>query len=53
MLHIDNCETVFVEGKRFHFRVLIIDPLDPDWTEKVLAESACVARMLEQGTYGP
>ncbi|MCG8553214.1 MAG: hypothetical protein MI799_22635 [Desulfobacterales bacterium] len=53
MLHIDNCETVFVEGKRFHFRVLIVDPLDRNWTEKVLAESISVARMLEQGTYRP
>ncbi|NDY71876.1 hypothetical protein DO021_07395 [Desulfobacter hydrogenophilus] len=51
MLHIDNSEGVFIEGKRFHFRVLIVDPLDDNWTEKILAESISVARMLEQGTY--
>ena len=50
-LHIDNSEGVFVEGKRFHFRTLIIDPLDDNWTQKVLAESRSVARMLAQGTY--
>lgn len=50
-LHIDNCETVFVEGNRFHFRVLIVDPLDHNWTKKVLTESISVARMLEQDTY--
>ena len=51
MLHIDNSEGVLIEGKRFDFRVLIVDPLDNNWTEKVLAESISVARMLERGTY--
>ncbi|WP_462269957.1 hypothetical protein [Desulfobacter sp.] len=51
MLHIDNSEGVLIEGKRFHFRVLIVDPLDYNWTEKILAESISVARMLELGTY--
>jgi hypothetical protein len=51
MLHIDNSEGVLIEGKRFHFRVLIVDPLDYNWTEKILAESISVARMLELGNY--
>jgi len=51
MLHIDNSKGVLIEGKRFHFRVLIVDPLDYNWTEKILAESISVARMLELGNY--
>lgn len=51
MLHIDNSEGVLIEGKRFNFRTLIVDPLDYNWTEKILAESISVARMLELGTY--
>ncbi len=50
-LHIDDSHGVFLEGKRFHFRALIVDPLDYDWTKKVLAESMSVTRMLELGSY--
>lgn len=50
-LHIDDSEGVLLEGKRFHFRALIVDPLDYNWTKKVLAESMSVTRMLEQGSY--
>ncbi|WP_320040356.1 hypothetical protein [uncultured Desulfobacter sp.] len=50
-LHIDDSEGVFVEGKRFHFRALVVDPLDYNWTQKVLAESISVTQMLEQGCY--
>lgn len=50
-LHIDDSEGVFIEGKRFNFRALVVDPLDYNWTKKVLAESISVTRMLEQGAY--
>jgi hypothetical protein len=36
-LHIDDSEGVAEEGRRFGFRVLVIDPKDLDWTAKVLA----------------
>lgn len=35
-LHIDNSEGVLMEGKKFHFRVLVVEPLDSEWTEKNL-----------------
>ena len=50
-LHIDDSQGVLAEGKRFNFRALIVDPLDCNWTEKVLEESMHVTRMLEQGCY--
>lgn len=50
-LHIDDSEGVLVEGQRFQFRALIVDPLDANWTKKVLAESISVTQMLEQGCY--
>jgi len=36
-LHIDDSPGVGIEGERLHFEVLIVDPFDVDWTEKVLA----------------
>lgn len=42
-LHIDNSEGVLIEGGRFHFRVLVVDPLDPSWTEKIWNEAQQVA----------
>lgn len=50
-LHIDDSEGVVAEGKRFNFRTLVVDPLDNNWTTKVLAESISVTQMLEQGSY--
>lgn len=44
-LHIDNSEGVFIEGERFHFRVLVVDPLDSDWTEKIWHEAQRVAAL--------
>lgn len=35
-LHIDDSPGVAEEGRRFGFRVLVIDPIDVDWAEKVL-----------------
>lgn len=50
-LHIDDSEGVRIEGKRFNFRALVVDPLDNNWTQKVLEESLSVSQMLEQGAY--
>lgn len=50
-LHIDDSEGVRIEGQRFNFRALVVDPLDNNWTQKVLEESLCVSRMIEQGDY--
>ena len=36
-LHIDDSEGVAIEGKRFHFDVLVVSPSDPDWVACVLA----------------
>lgn len=35
-LHIDDSRGVEEEGLRHHFRVLQLDPTDPDWVAKVL-----------------
>jgi predicted HAD superfamily phosphohydrolase YqeG len=42
-LHIDNSEGVLIEGQRFHFRVAIVEPMDPAWTEKIWREAERVA----------
>lgn len=36
-LHIDDSEGVRMEGERLGFRVLVVDPYDPLWADKVLA----------------
>jgi hypothetical protein len=36
-LHIDDSEGVGIEGKRFHFEVLVISPRDAEWTSRILA----------------
>lgn len=35
-LHVDDSEGVGMEGKAFGFRVLVVDPYDERWTERVL-----------------
>jgi hypothetical protein len=35
-LHVDDSEGVAQEGKKHHFRVLVVSPEDPDWTSRVL-----------------
>lgn len=35
-IHIDDLEGVGIEGAKFGFRTLIIQPFDKNWTEKVL-----------------
>lgn len=47
-LHIDNSEGVLMEGRKFHFRVLVVDPLDRDWTEKIWREAARVAAIKQK-----
>lgn len=37
-LHIDDSEGVKDEGKKYGFQVLVLDPQDPEWTEKVIGE---------------
>lgn len=36
-LHVDDSEGVAIEGRQHGFRVVVIDPLDTDWTRKVLS----------------
>lgn len=36
-LHVDDSEGVRMEGEKLGFRVLVIDPYDTHWVEKVLA----------------
>ena len=43
-LHIDDSPGVAVEGQRFGFRTLIIDPGDREWCQMILAE---VSAMLQ------
>jgi hypothetical protein len=35
-LHIDDSEGVAMEGKQFHFRVLVVSPDDLNWASRVL-----------------
>jgi hypothetical protein len=35
-LHVDDSDGVAEEGRRHHFRVLIVSPDDPQWTARVL-----------------
>jgi hypothetical protein len=35
-LHVDDSEGVALEGKRHHFRVVVVAPGDPDWAARVL-----------------
>lgn len=35
-LHVDDSDGVGMEGASFGFRVLVLDPHDPDWVERVL-----------------
>ncbi len=44
-LHIDNSEGVLMEGERFHFHVLVVEPLDHDWTEKIWIEAQHIAEI--------
>ena len=44
-LHVDNSEGVLVEGRRFHFRVLVVDPMDHDWTNKIWNEATRLTKM--------
>ncbi len=46
-LHVDNSEGVLMEGRKFHFRTIVIDPLDENWTSKVWQEAKRVAKMVE------
>lgn len=34
-LHIDDSKGVEIEAKRLNFNVIIVDPLDTDWSEKI------------------
>jgi hypothetical protein len=43
-LHIDDSWGVWVEGQRHGFRVLVVQPGDVDWAEKVHAAVALVER---------
>jgi hypothetical protein len=36
-LHIDDSEGVAIEGRRFHFDVVVVSPSDLEWTSRVLA----------------
>lgn len=36
-LHVDDLEGVAIEGKRYHFEVLVVSPRDVEWTSRVLA----------------
>lgn len=45
-LHIDNSEGVLLEGRKHHFRVLVVDPLDKNWTEKISNEAQRVKKLL-------
>jgi len=47
-LHIDNSEGVLMEGRKFHFRVLVVDPLDFGWTEKIWQEAQRVAELKQR-----
>ena len=40
-LHIDDSEGVAREGRRFGFRVLVVDPYDIDWIHKVQMTVGC------------
>jgi hypothetical protein len=35
-LHVDDSAGVGEEGRRHHFRVIVVSPEDPDWAERVL-----------------
>ena len=37
-LHIDDSKGVGIEGERFNFKTIIVDPSDQNWTDKVLRE---------------
>lgn len=44
-LHIDDSEGVFMEGQKFRFRVLVIESLDSEWTEKIWQEAQHIAEI--------
>lgn len=35
-LHVDDSEGVWLEGKQYGFRVVVLSPHDEDWTSKVM-----------------
>jgi len=37
-LHIDDSKGVGIEAERFNFRVIVIEPTDKNWTEKIKRE---------------
>ena len=37
-VHVDDSEGVALEGNSHGFRVIVVSPNDPNWTEKVLSE---------------
>lgn len=47
-LHVDNSEGVYMEGQKHHFRVLVVDPLDKDWTARIAKEAEKVKNITEQ-----
>jgi hypothetical protein len=47
-LHVDDSEGVFMEGQEHGFRVLVIDPDDERWTEKVLDAVSNTKRRLRR-----
>ncbi len=50
-LHIDDSVGVRMEGEKHLFRVLVIDPMDRDWSEKILEEARKVAEIVNKSGY--
>lgn len=49
VLHVDDSEGVRLEGERHGFHVVVADPDDPDWTERVLAAAERVESVQARG----
>jgi hypothetical protein len=37
-VHIDDSRGVQIEAERYHFKVIVVDPSDYDWSEKIKIE---------------
>ena len=35
-IHVDDSDGIRLEGERFGFKTIIVDPNDPSWTSKVM-----------------
>ncbi len=45
-LHVDDSRGVAIEGERFNFEVLVVDPGDEQWAERVVEAAAQVIKKI-------